>query len=409
MSGRRCAPPRRLATALGLALAAAGATACEGGGEPAPAQDEAAGSDRAPGLEGWVRAHAPAGGVLFEGPGRVVPTPGAVAHVSVPFDVRVVAVHVAAGDRVEAGAELVDVAPPEVLRAAAALGPAAARVRALERRIEVLRGLRAQELVEAGRLFALETQLAEARGALGDARATLAAAGVRPGRAGGLVARGRLPLAAPIAGVVREVRAIEGHVLPAGGPALIEIVGEGAARIEGRFAGVLPDDDVPGLSAEFDPGVGEPAPLAWPPRGRTRAPDDGTWLAFFDAEAAGGALPAGLTGVVRLRSADPGATAGHVVEVPAAAVVLRGGTPHVVVDLGGDRGPTPLPVEVAAIDGERALVRGDLGAGERVAVDPARLLDLGEAGGGEAAALDGPSGEGSGDPAAGGAAEGDAP
>lgn len=328
--------------------------------------------------EGWVRAQAPDQGVLFEGVGRVVPTPGAIAHVSTPFDVRVVGVQVAPGDRVEAGDALVDVAPPEVLRAAASLAPSAARVRALEGRIELLRGLRERELVEAGRLFELETRLAEARAAFGDARATLAAAGVIPGRARALVARGRLSLEAPFPGIVSEVRAIQGQVVSAGGAPLVELIGEGHARVAARFPAALPGDEVEGLRVTFDAGTGGAAPLLWPPVGRTRAPEDGTFLAFFDATPEARGLNAGLTGVVVVKASGLAPDDHPLVEVPTDAVVLRGGTPHVLVDRGGEQeGPSAVRVEVAAVDGPRAIVRGDVAIGDRLSLDAARLLEAG--------------------------------
>ncbi|MGF1465529.1 MAG: efflux RND transporter periplasmic adaptor subunit [Sandaracinaceae bacterium] len=379
--------PRQRSTprSLVLALALLGSCGREGGAEEHGAGEEqaatpprgAAGSTTGDG-DGWVAASAPRDRVLAEAAARVVATPGSVAAISLPFDLQVAAVHVAPGDRVEAGAPVVDVAPPEVLRAAATFAPGRDRVRALARRLEVLEDLQGRSMVEAGRTFAVQTELEEARAKLGEARAVLAAAGVSPGEAGRVAARGSVRLAAPVDGLVRAVRAVPGEVRAAGDPPLVELIGRAPARVEGRFAGARPPDGAADLRVDLAlPSRVAPAPLRWPPVGRVVSPDDGTLLAWFDPARDTPDLTPGARGVVRVRWAGPGSsTPEHpALVVPAAAVRLRDGQSHVVIRRGPRDHPRAVAVEVLTIDGASAVVRGvGLGAGDQVAIDPAVLL-----------------------------------
>jgi len=394
----RVAPPAALLFLVGGLVVDPG---CAGEGEGAndpPGAREPSGEGGIPGAgpsgsgggARWATAKPLDDRVVAEAPARAVPTPGALASAALPFDLRVVAVHVTAGDRVTAGAPLVDVAPPEVLAAAARLGPAATRTAVLRERLALLQGLREDELVEAGRVAVLQTELADAQSALGVAHATLSAAGVSPGRASTVAARGHLALVAPVAGLVRVVRAVPGEVRAAGAPALVELVGSAAVRVEARFAGAPPADDVRGLAAALVvPALAEPVALRWPPVSRAVSPEDGTFLVWLDGsgDAALPAITPGTAGVVQLRAGVRGddedddgmkQDPSPLLVVPAGAIGLREGEARVLVDGPDGEGVSARRVEVLVIDGDRAVVRGqELAAGDRVAADPALLLGPG--------------------------------
>lgn len=350
-----------------IAVALALAAACGGG----PAEDPtSAGGELVPTPRVTV-ARAPSDLALLEAPARIVAAPGSEARIAASHDARVVAVHVRAGDRVEAGSPVVDVVIPEVLAAAARLasvGPARALRSARRSELAALQG---EGLVDRGRVFEQEAELASLDVERRLALSTLRAESLTTADGARALRRGAITLRAPIAGVVREASAVVGEVRAAGGPPFAVIAAPLPARIEARFAEGLPR----GARLVFVGIDGSQIALASDPSGEALDAHDGTRIVWLEpATPVQVAAPIGGRVVVTLAEGDA-------VEIDAHALVLEGAE-TLVERLGDGRAPVRVPVEVLTASATRAIVRAREGAplavGDRIALDPARGAAEGE-------------------------------
>lgn len=306
---------------------------------------------------------------LLSAPARVLTDPSARADVSVPLSARVEKVRVREGATVEAGAELVDVVMPEVVRAAGSWLAAGVRLDAATERVRRLENLRADNLARSADIADARTAVAEARAARIEAEAVLRSAGFS-GNAAQRLSRGNgvVTLESPIAGIVVEITAVPGaRVEPTSGP-LVRVVAAGRPRIEARLSTVPPAD----VGFRFEVSGRSSIPVVLTGRAPVADPNDGTVLAWFEPEGEEDVpLASGTPGVLRI---EPGS---DVVAVPARAVATREGGTFVLVQ-GEDGAPRRVDVTVLGTSGAEALVLGELVVGTVVAAEAERLLANGD-------------------------------
>jgi membrane fusion protein, heavy metal efflux system len=344
-----------IALAASLTILVLGPAGCGKRG-PATEEEPPTPSARTP----WVKVRSSEGVPLLEAPATVLPSPEGQASVVPPYRARVVQVLVRPGEKVRKGQPLVEVVMPDVSAAAGQYAAATTRVDAQQRRKAQLDSLKADGLVRLSDVLEAETKLAEARADQQAAVGALRNAEVNPADAADIVA-GKRPIAlrSPINGVVTAVNVGVGDSREPGGEPVVRIAGEGSGRVEARFARPV---DVKGASFDFVTS-GAHHPLKFVARAPMVDPRDGT-IAFWFVPGEGAPLPSGLAGrvVVTLQGAAEAAV------VPARAVALADGQPHVVARRNGKA--EKVPVEVIASSGAEALVAG-VAPGEEVAADAA--------------------------------------
>lgn len=318
----------------------------------------------------WVRVRAPRDRALLESPARTLPGTSAIEHVAASFPLRVVRVHVQSGDEVEVGAPIVDVTSQEVLGAAAAYQSTSAGLALHDRRLAELRGLHDERVVSAERVYEIEARRAELVERQRAALATLRSAGIPPGNAGAVLARGAITLEASVRGVVRDLHAVVGEVHDHG-QLFATIVSGSSMRVEARFAQALGD----GFRFEFEDLRGRRTPLGDRPTRTLDAGDEGGIYVWFDVPASAG-LPPDAPGHVHATPIDR-----RYLEVPVDALAPLADGPHVMrrrAEL-----TTSVPVTVVSASGTSAIVSGDLTTDDEVAADGAALLVPLEEGGAE--------------------------
>ncbi len=279
--------------------------------------------------------------------GGLVPLPGASAQLAAPTDAVVRAIHAQVGDRVGAGALLVELDAPELVTQARSLGAAADAAEAdLARQRDLF-----QQGITARR------QLEEREAAATSARSAAVAAER-------LLARTRIT--SPLAGGIQRVLVQPGERVSAGQP-LVEIVnGIGLDLLASAGPAELARLAVGQMAVVTGEGGGAPR------AGRVHAIAPGV-----DSLTGAGAV------VVRVASAGsmlrPGGAATARVILPAlrralivpdSAIVLVGGSTMVFV-IGPDSVAHGHPVEVQAESGGRSAISGDIVAGARVATSGA--------------------------------------
>ena len=286
-----------------------------------------------------------------------------------------VSVFVQVGDRVEKGADLVELRMPEAIEAAAVLAGARAQIGAHEARRERLEQLKQQGLVGASEVFELDSGIGRLSAERRLALAQLSAAGIDADERRELLVRGTVILRAPVAGVVAELDAIPGDVVEPG-ESLAQILGQGQARIEVAYTGALPSE----VTLEFVDLDRQSFSLQPDPVATAIEPGLGRTLAWYQP-AEQQQLAHGVRGRVIVSSND-----GELLEVPRRALRLHEGRAWVGrrPPAGGE--PELVEVEVLRSVGSSALVRSaELRVGDRVAADAATVLQLGrdpsEAGG----------------------------
>ena len=250
------------------ALVALGALGCGGrtnSNDPPTVAREAAPTVR------WVTARAARDVPPWEAP--AVARVDGLGHGDVTATVRVRIVRVSAqpGDHVTAGQVLAEAEAPEVVRALAGRDAAAGRLPPLRAWRTELRAQRDAGLVRAGELREVEARLADAEAEQRRADADVRASGFTATDLATLQRTGRVPLRSPVAGVVRAVAMVPGHVAEPGGPPLAEVSGERPARIEVRLQRAWPD----GASLRFEPLSGAPVALDPTPMSEVIDPETG--------------------------------------------------------------------------------------------------------------------------------------
>jgi membrane fusion protein, heavy metal efflux system len=297
-------------------------------------------------------------------PARLVFRPRGIAAVAAVVDARVVAVDTRLGANVKAGDALVTLESGDAAKARAELAAAQAQAAAAE---DALR--RQTELVARGvgldvERFAAETDMKQAQAELTRARGASALVG--PGEGG------RIVLRAPAAGVVMELNAKVGAVVPASGGPLAEIGDPGAVWVQADVpetvirsvrAGGAARVRVDALDADFDAvidGFGG------------HIDSDQHRVAVYlrpTATAPAGALP-GMLAAVRL---DNGEDSG--LSVPVEAVLIKNGTDRIVYVRDDEGRYHARPVRTGLEREGRVAIVDGLKAGENVVVRGALLLD----------------------------------
>ncbi len=363
MSTRAGRPARGLGLGLGLGLLL---------GCPGPAADELAPASHHHGAESsstaWVEVRSPHDVTLLEAPATVVARADGRAHIDVPHRSTVVEARVRVGDRVEAGAAMVEVAVPELLAAAAVLSGAEDQIGTHRRRKDRLEDLQGQGLVGAADVFELERSLGALSAERRLALATFKAVGVDPRQRGEVLRRGTVVLRSPIAGVVSHLDATPGAVIEPGGR-LATVLGRAPARVEVVHGEPLPV----GLELEFVGSDGSRFALHPEPVATAIEPGLGRTIAWYEPED-GEPRADGLRGRVVVQAQAEG-----LLEVPRGALRLHEGRAFVARrGLSSDAAPEQVEVQVLRSSGASALIRSrDLKVGDTVSLDVTTVLRLG--------------------------------
>lgn len=342
-----------------LAVAAAVAIGSSGGcgRTPPPPPVESAGPSAASAASRWVAARAARDLTLFEVPAVVRSASDASVVLAVPVRARVVRIAVRPGDMVSEGAVIAEVQLPELVQAAAAAQAAHDRLGAHKRWLGELRSLRGEGLVRAAEVFEAEAKVAELQAQIVESDAQLRAAGLTPTDGAALLRGATWPLRAPQGAVVRAVEADPGAVLDAGA-VLVRLSALREARIEARLTRPLPRD----AALQFVASSGEVIDLAGEATMTAIDPVDGAVMAWYRPLGAQ-LLAAGLRGRVRVAALQ-----GSAVEVPARALIGRDGGAAVLLQGASGQAPQRQAVEVLAVSGPLALVRG-IAAGTLIAAE----------------------------------------
>lgn len=349
--------------ALALLLGCTGPVAPPAAGEADVHADHHAPASSA---TAWVAVAVPRDATLLEAPATVVAGAEGRASLDVAYRSTVVEARVRVGDRIAAGAALVEVAVPELLAAAAVLSGADDQIGTHRRRKDRLEDLQGQGLVGAADVFELDRQLGALSAERRLALATFKAAGVDPRHRGEVLRRGTVVLRSPIAGVVSQLDAATGAVVEPGGR-LATVLGQAPARVEVAFAEPLPA----GLPLEFVGSDGSRFALHPTPVATAIEPGLGRTLAWYEPED-GQPRADGLRGRVVVRAAQAGC---H--EVPRGALRLHEGRAY-VARRGAAGEPEEVEVEVLRSSGASALVQSaTLREGDMVAIDSSTVLRLG--------------------------------
>ena len=283
-------------------------------------------------------------------------TPAHAAALAAPVPGRVVAVEVAEGDRVEAGAPLVRLRSPARIAARAHVASATRQLEVVRARLAQVVRLQHEGLADGGQRFELERTIASLQADIEIARADLRAAasvGCEPNAAitGDDQRSDDLWLCAPIAGVVAEVAARTGAAVDAGSGALVVLSAPGPLRVQVERFEPLPAAAalafvVPGGAAV---GAPERVPLAAAPLSSRVAAERGSVFAVHLAQPVTASF-AGVRGVVEVEVAD------GVLAAPRDAVAMRDGQ-LCAFRVAGPGEPMALPVEVLGAVGAEVLVR----------------------------------------------------
>lgn len=302
----------------------------------------------------WARAAAATELAVWEAPAVARLDGLGSGEVTASVRVRVSRVLVQPGDRVTAGAPVVEVEAPELIRALAARGAAAGRVAPLRRWRAELTAQRETGLVRGADVRDVETRLADAEADLRRAEAELRAAGISPADLAALERTGRFALRSPVAGVVRAVSAVPGRIVEPGQGALAEVVGERPARIEVRVLQPWPR----GATLRFVSSTGAEVALDPTPLSEVTDPATGGRVAWLRVT---GDVPlaAGTAGRVVVSGLPADA-----VVVPARALLRADGAAWVLRRDGA--GTRRVRVEVLSATQHRAVVRG-LAVGDELA------------------------------------------
>lgn len=342
-------PMRRMLIALLL-------VACEGrsrANDPPAVRGETAAAVR------WTTATAARGASHWEAPAVARVDGTGAGDVTASVRVRVARVLAQAGDRVTAGQVVAEVEAPDVVRALASRAAATGRVAPLRAWRAELLSQRDAGFVRVSELREVEARLSEAEAEQRRAEADVHASGFSPADLAALSRTGRVPLRAPVAGVLRAVAMVPGHVADPGDPPLASISGERPVRVEVRLHEPWPA----GAALRFEPVSGEPIALDPTPLSEAVDPETGARMLWLRPLAAS-SLPAGAAGRVVVSGLPDDA-----VELPARALLRVDGAARVLVRE-GER-TRPQAVTVLSMTQHTAIVRG-LRAGTEVAAEADR-------------------------------------
>lgn len=314
--------------------------------------------------------------------GEVVPSPGSDAEAGALVAGRVASIEVAEGAHVDKGQTLAWVDAPEVAKVAAEVLRARARAEVAAHKLARQRELEAQNATSRNAVDEASAEDRIAKADLFAARTQLASLGApEPGAEAASRSRPfRVPVRAPIAGIVVERSAIVGApVTP--DRSMFRIVGAGLrvvramlpetardafdptrpAAVVPRTAGGEPSDRRCSATLRGGVGIVEDASRAIPLRFEPDAPCD--WL-----------LPGGYVDVVVATHDAGDGGAEPVTVVPRGAVVEVKGVPTAFV-AGGEPGTfEPRVVRTGPSVGDGVVVEAGLSVGEQVVVRGSLLL-----------------------------------
>jgi len=331
----------RFVLGLGLGMAMLGCPAA-----PTVVVEPAAATTAGHGVLRWVRATAAQGTYHWEVPGvaRVDGLGAGVLTASVR--VRVVAVRVMPGDRVEVGQALADVEAPEVLRALGNRDAASLRLGPLRTWRTELQAQRDAGFVRLSELRDVEVRLADAEATWRAAESEVRASGFAAGDLDTLRRTGRVALRAPVAGVVRSVAMVAGRVVDPGEAPLASIAGPRPPRVELRLHDPWPE----GATLRFEPLHGSAVALDATPLSESVDPDTGARLLWLRPLGNATLVP-GTAGRVLVASLPD-----DTVALPARALLHRAGEARVLLRDGTTT--RPQAVRVLSLTDHTALVRG---------------------------------------------------
>lgn len=361
--------PRHVWLVLFVAACGGGETGTEPPIAPAPSAATGERTDEtvAAPSAAFVAVRAPTDESLLEAPARALGGEGALEQIAAAYPLRIVRVHAQSGDRVEAGAPIVEVTSSVVLGAAAGYRSSSESLAVLGQRLATVRALRDQRAASAEQVFELESREADLRTTQREALAVLRSAGIAPAQAAAALARGTITLTSTREGIVRDMHAVPGEVHP-DGRVFATIVTGASRRVEARFPSHLAE----GFRFEFEDLFGRRHPLGEGPSRTLEAGEEGGVLVWFD-------LPEGT----EIAPEAPGhvhalPTRSTFVEVPVGALhPIESGAE--VVRRRGDT-TTRVPVRVVASSGSSAIVEGDLRVGDQVSSDASGLIESPAAG-----------------------------
>lgn len=320
--------------------------------------DESAATPSTP----FVAVRAPSDESLLEAPAHALGGEGALEQIAATYPLRIVRVRAQSGDRVEAGAPIVEVTSALVFGAAATYRSSSERLAVVEERLAAVRALRDQRAASADQVFDLESRAADLRGVQREALATLRSAGLTPSQATAALARGSIVLESAHAGTVRDMHAVPGEVHP-DGQVFATLVTGPSRRIEARFPGPLGE----GFRFEFEDLFGRRHPLGDRPFRTLEAGEEGGVLVWFDLPE-GTALAPDAPGHVHalpVRSTFVEIPVGALHPIESGAEVLRRRSGAI----------SRVPVTVVASSGSSAIVEGDLRIGDEVSADASGTID----------------------------------
>jgi cobalt-zinc-cadmium efflux system membrane fusion protein len=298
-------------------------------------------------------------------PARVSFRPQAQSAIGAPVSGRVVAQLARAGEIVKAGAPLLVIESADAAATRAIADQSATRLTAAEQNYR-----RQQEMVAKGVGLEAERQEAEAR--LNEARAERRRSQQALALIGGSGSSGsRVTVAAPVAGVVLQIRAAVGAVVAPGGEALLElgdpsrlqIVAQAAEGDLRRIAvGQTAEITVPALNSVSKARVESISPRIDPEA--RRAP------VYLSTDTPIAHLQPGMLAQIALTVSRDA-----VVTVPNSAVLIRHGKERVVYVEKADGGFEARTVRTGAFrDGQVVILEG-LKSGERIVTKGALLID----------------------------------
>jgi multidrug efflux pump subunit AcrA (membrane-fusion protein) len=300
---------------------------------------------------------------VIEAPARLVATATSSGDVTFLASGVVRRVFVQPGDRVKAGAPLLEIASPTLAEAAGEWRSTMETLKIAEDRLRRLEALAEERIASQDELQARREDIARLRGRRRQLKAILRAHGVEPSRFDAVHRNGSVVLTSPVDGAVTRLSVRLGQVVgPDRGP-LLTVVGAGRPRVEALLQ-QRPSDE---LTHVFVASDGTRYAVRSTPVGTVSDPQTGTWTTWFEL-----ADDVRIVGerVGELLGSAPGP---DVFTIPVEALGRAGEDPFVARRRDGET-PERVGVEVLHQDDHIAVIRAGLDSGDHVALDPRATL-----------------------------------